>query len=96
MFIFIKNFKKFEFKDVIEDKDNQFFSALKSVFSHKSYVTLLLAFLFYSLSVQVKIIYLKNFFILTSNLSLLLKQRLYKQISLYIVNTQSMAKKSTK
>ena len=43
--------------DVIEDKDKHFFRSLKKVFTHKSYIILLLAFLFNSLAIQV------NFFL---------------------------------
>ncbi|RMZ95588.1 sodium-dependent lysophosphatidylcholine symporter 1 [Brachionus plicatilis] len=41
-----------EMKDVITDHNKDFFKSFKSVFSHKSYITLLLAFLFNSLAVQ--------------------------------------------
>lgn len=41
-----------EMKDVIEDKDKDFFKSLKNIFKHKSYLYLLMAFLFVSLSFQ--------------------------------------------
>lgn len=42
-----------EMADVIEDKDKRYFVAVKAIFSHKSYLTLLFAFLFNSLSIQI-------------------------------------------
>lgn len=41
-----------EMKDVITDKNTNFFRSLKSVFRHKSYITLLLTFMFSSLAIQ--------------------------------------------
>ena len=42
-----------EMKDVIADKNLDFFGSFKKVFSHKSYITLLLTFMFSSLAIQV-------------------------------------------
>ena len=42
-----------EMKDIITDKDNHFIGSIAAVFKSKSYITLLLAFLFNSLSGQV-------------------------------------------
>ncbi len=42
-----------EIKDVIEDANKDFFAPIKLIFKHKSYLTLLFAFLFSSLSIQV-------------------------------------------
>lgn len=44
-----------EMKDIITDKDNHFISSITAVFRSKSYITLLLAFLFNSLSGQVNL-----------------------------------------
>lgn len=46
--------------DVIVDKDFSFFSSMKTVFRHKSYLTLLFTFLFNSLAVQVSHIFYKT------------------------------------
>ena len=43
-----------EMKDVITDKDTNFFRSLRSVFRHKSYITLLLTFMMTSLAIQVR------------------------------------------
>lgn len=64
--------------DVITDHNKDFFKSFKMVFRHKSYITLLLAFLFNSLAVQVKRHFFEYFFnkyiqLVQSNLALFCK-----------------------
>ena len=47
-----------EMTDVIRDKNTKFFRSLRTVFKHKSYITLLIAFLLSSLAIQVSFFFL--------------------------------------